>query len=314
MKLLQAALDAPPRFASIQGMKSRLYPIALILVSSALLAETSPLPVKVGVSVLPLESVVEDIGGPLVDVQSLQQEGDSCSVFEPRPSRIRHLAESRLFFRTGVGYESTLMETISRQYPDLVMIDLREGMELIGLEHVHGPHCAHGHAHVHEAATDPHIWVDPIRLRQIGERVAAALIEIMPEAGPAIQERLDAFTKRLDAVHEQLSHRLKPAAGKSFYIYHPALGYFADRYNLRQVAIGGDSGSPKLGELRERIGEARRDAVVTVFIQPQESRRQADILARAVNAGVKEIDPMHRDWEENLMGIGEALAEALVRD
>jgi len=272
---------------------------------------------QVGVSVLPLESVVEDIGGPLVEVFSLQEEGDSCSVFEPRPSRIRLLAESSLFFRTGVGYESMLMDTVARQYPDLTMIDLRDGLELLPGQHVHGPHCLHEAEHGHAGhghATDPHIWLDPVLLRHMGERVATALIEARPDEEGAIKQRLAGFLERLDTVHSRLSTLLKPADGKAFYIYHPALGYFAHRYNLRQVALGGDNDVPTLKKLRQHIHEARRDAVLTVFVQPQESRRQAEILARSVGASLAEINPMQRDWEENLLSIGQALASALVQD
>lgn len=294
-------------------MNRSLFAIAF-LVSALLHTSVDADPVKVGVSVLPLESVVRDIGGPLVDVRSLQEKGDSCSVFEPRPSRIRHLAESRLFFRIGVGYETALMATIARQYPDLILIDLREGLELMASGHVHGPHCAGGHAHAHEQALDPHVWLDPVRLKHIGERVAMALTEVMPHEETAINQRLQSYLARLDVVHRTLSDLLRPAGGQAFYIYHPALGYFADRYNLRQVAIGGDTAAPSLKELRNRIREAREDEVVTVFVQPQESRRQAEILARAVGAELVEIDPMQRDWEENLLDIGQALAGALVRD
>ena len=49
---------------------------------------------QVGVSVLPLEALVESIGGDVVEVKSLQEAGDSCSIFEPRPSAIRWPASS----------------------------------------------------------------------------------------------------------------------------------------------------------------------------------------------------------------------------
>ena len=119
---------------------------------------------------------------------------------------------------------------------------------------------------------------------------------------------------RYAAIHEQLAAGLEPYRGQSFYIYHPALAYFADRYGLRQVPVSATGEGPSPRELHQLIAQARKEGVRTVFIQPQESRKQAEVVARAIGAELVEIDPMDPAAEANLLEIGQALIRALGED
>ena len=275
-------------------------------------------PLRVGVSVLPLESIAREIGGDAVEVRSLQQEGDSCSVFEPRPSAISWLAEAEVFFRTGVGYESEIMENIANQFPGLRVADLRESVTVLQYTdpHMHhhdheGCHACSGHG---SGANDPHIWLDPVRLAAIADFIADELIRARPEEAGSFRNRAANFKERCLKLHASLKALLEPYWGQAFYIYHPALAYFADRYGLRQIAIAGASQAPTARELHRLIAQAREEKVGTIFVQPQESHKHAWIVADAVGAELVEIDPMDKDWELNLMRMGEALAGALHKD
>jgi zinc transport system substrate-binding protein len=149
--------------------------------------------------------------------------------------------------------------------------------------------------------------MDPQRLSRIAAFISGQLSEALPEHADEFARRLEVFQNKCAALDAELSELLKPYAGRAFYIYHPALNYFADRYGLRQIAISGAGSSPTARELHERVGEARKDQVKVIFVQPQESRKQAEIIARAVGARIVEIDPMSMDWEANLLQTGQAL-------
>lgn len=305
--------------------------ILLAALSTVSLLGESPL--QVGVSVLPLETLVREIGGDEVVVRSLQQAGDSCSVFEPRPSSIAFLAEADLFFRTGVGYETVIMDKIRSGFDRLVVVDLRQAVDVLAAPaHDHSHDHEHGHSHDHDhspdapahahrheesactacgsaslAASDPHIWLDPQRLVVIAHTVARFLAELRPESAEAFAARALAFTQRAHALDARIQDRLRPFQGRAFFIYHPALGYFAQRYGLEQVAITGSGPAPTARELQERIRQARAAGISAIFIQPQESRDQAEIVAKAIGARLIEIDPMAMDWEANLEHLAKAL-------
>jgi zinc transport system substrate-binding protein len=292
-----------------------IYPIIflLMLAGSAILEGA---PVRIGVSVLPLESLVKEIGGDQVEVRSLQEEGDSCSVFEPRPSAISWLSGARLFFRVGAGYESVIIGKLESQFPERAIKDLRSEVEVLPLENHQGHH-HHGHAcetcH-EEESTDPHIWLDPVRLAVLAEYIAIELGKLLPESSLSFQESAKAFQRRALAVHEALVDQFHGSEGKGFYIYHPALGYFAQRFGLQQITIAVSSQGPSARELHALIGQARRDKVKTIFVQPQESTRHAEIVAQAIGADLVTIDPMGMDLLGNLTRIGQALSESFGKE
>jgi zinc transport system substrate-binding protein len=300
-------------------MRNRLERLMIVLALSALFPgaglSLDASPVRVGVSVLPLESVVEAIGGDRVEVLSLQREGDSCSVFEPRPSVVSWLSGADVFFRTGAVYETVVMKKVRSQFAGLEVIDLRDSVELLQAEaagkhhHAHGdgepcPVCS-GEAGVE---TDPHIWLDPLRMTAMTDRISEVLVRIDPEGAAGYRERSNQFKQTIEALDSFLSGRLEAYSGRGFFIYHPALRYFADRYGLKQVSIAGGHHEPSVRELHGRIREAREQGIKTVFIQPQENRKHAAIVAEAVGARLVEIDPMARDWLAALRDIGEKLA------
>lgn len=269
-------------------------------------------PVRIGVSVLPLESLVREIGGDQVEVRSLQEEGDSCSVFEPRPSAISWLSGARLFFRVGAGYESVIIGKLESQFPEMAVKDLRSVVDVLPLENHHGHAC--DACHDGEDSTDPHIWLDPLLLAAMAEYIAVELGKVLPESRLSFEQSAKAFQRRALAVHEALLDQFHGSEGKGFYIYHPALGYFAQRFGLHQITIAVSSQGPSARELHALIGRAKRDNVKTIFVQPQESTRHAQIVAQAIGADLVTIDPMAMDLLGNLSRIGQALSESFVKE
>ncbi len=265
-------------------------------------------PLRVGVSLLPLESLVKEIGGDTVDVRSLQGEGDSCSVFEPKPSAIASLANARLFFRIGAPFENSLLGKLQSQFPDMQVVDLRSGIHLIDTP---GHHHDHQHHESCEGHGDPHIWLDPISLMTMAHTVSGALGKVMPSRQAFFQQRAETFCEALIRVDRHMKQMFANHGGQAFYIYHPALGYFAERYGLRQIAIETTGSGPSVSELHRLIRQAGDEQVRAIFVQPQESRRHAEIIAAAINARVIEINPMSMDLVGNIEAIGNSLQVVL---
>jgi len=117
--------------------------------------------------------------------------------------------------------------------------------------------------------------------------------------------------KELDALDSRVAKTLTSYRGRAFYVFHPAYGYFADAYGLRQVSVetGGRQLAPK--QLRELVAQARRDRVSVLFTQPQFDRRQADAVARVMGAKVVLVDPLADDPLETIDTMAKAVSESL---
>jgi zinc transport system substrate-binding protein len=99
--------------------------------------------------------------------------------------------------------------------------------------------------------------------------------------------------------------------GKTFMVFHPSFGYFADAYGLRQEPIELEGKNPTGRQLAEIIRRAREERIRVIFVQPQFSRKSAEVVARSVGAVVMPIDPLARDYLANLERIAETIAKGL---
>lgn len=262
-------------------------------------------PVKVAVSVLPQLEIVERIGGERVQVEALLEQGDSCGVFEARPGRLAWLARADVFFRIGVDFETTMVPRMRESMPRVRVVDLREGLTLHRVVHEH-----HGERVVH---WDPHTWMDPVLVKAHARRIAAVLSEIDEGGADYYRANLENLLEAIGELHATIETALAEHRGSVFFVYHPAYGYFAERYGLEQVAVQTAGRDPTARELRNILSFARESGVKVIFIQPQESRRHAERIASTIGADVLELDPMASNWMDNLRQMGSLIAQALSR-
>jgi zinc transport system substrate-binding protein len=197
-------------------------------------------------------------------------------------------------------------------FPSLKVIDTSEGVPLRSFEGCcdFGPG-HHGHDSQREATVDPHIWLSPKLARIQAQAISDALCEADPRHADVYRRHVRAFLADLDRAHEDIAALLAPFQGRSVYVFHPAFGYFLDAFGLEQVAVETGGKSPSARQLVQLIDQAKRDRVRVIFAQPQHSQKSARAVADAIGATVVPLDPLARDYLDNLTRIAEALRAAL---
>jgi zinc transport system substrate-binding protein len=158
---------------------------------------------------------------------------------------------------------------------------------------------------------DPHIWLDPKNGKIIARNVCDTLKEIDPQRADEYEGNLKILNEEMDRVDQEIARVLEPFAEKEFIAFHPAFGYFADAYHLKQVPIeveGKDPGAQSLGLL---IDEAKKRGIRVVFVQPQFSKKSAEAIAREIGGVVVPIDPLAEDYLKNLETIAGEIAHSL---
>ncbi|WP_069637023.1 metal ABC transporter solute-binding protein, Zn/Mn family [Campylobacter pinnipediorum] len=171
-------------------------------------------------------------------------------------------------------------------------------------------HHAQAHHH-HHGELDPHIWLDPMLVKEQTKTIAQALIEKFPENKKLYEENLDKFTKRLDELDKYIEKTLKPFEDSIFIVYHPSWGYFAKRYDLKQLPIEIEGKEPKPAELAELIEEAKEHNIKVIFVAPQFSQKTAKIIAKQTGSKVVEIDQLPLEWEKEMKKTAEVFAKSL---
>jgi len=86
----------------------------------------------ISVSIIPQQYFIEQLAGDLVEVNVMIPPGASPASYEPSVSQLAKLDQSEAYFRIGyIGFEQSWMEKISSINPDMKIMDLSEGVEII---------------------------------------------------------------------------------------------------------------------------------------------------------------------------------------
>ncbi|MEW6521601.1 MAG: zinc ABC transporter substrate-binding protein [Thermodesulfobacteriota bacterium] len=264
--------------------------------------------IPVFVSILPQAFFVEKIGGERIAVEVLVQPGQSPHTYAPSPRQMARLAGARVYFRIGVAFENGFIPKIESSLPDLLIVDTRQGIELEKMP----AHEGKGEEHHHEdEELDTHIWLDPLLVKKQAKIITDTLVQLDPDGQALYEKNFTAFCAELDALHARLSEALAPLRGRSFFVFHPAFGYFARTYGLKQIAVETGGSSPSARHLAALIESARKNGVRVLFVQPQFSQKSAETVARAIDGAVVPLDPLARDYFTNMTAIAQALEKAL---
>lgn len=257
-------------------------------------------PLRAIVSIPPQAYFVERVGGAHVAVEVLAGPGQSPHAYEPTARQIASLRKAQVYFRIGAEFEKGLLRKVMAVNGTMAIVDTREGIALRASGNAGG-------------MPDPHIWLDPKRAKVQAATIAGALCRLQPGGRETFQENLRAFQDDLDRVDRKIADLLAPFRGGVFYVFHPAFGYFGDSYGLTQAAVetGGKEPSPK--QLAALINRARREGVRIIFVQPQYPRHNAEAVARAVGGAVAPLDPLARDYLNNLEVMAETLRQGLAQ-
>lgn len=269
-------------------------------------AATAANPLDVLVTILPHASLVERLGGGAVRVHVLVGRNQSPETYQPSPRELQALAGARGWFTTGTPVETALRSRLMNMLPGLEIVPTHRNLDALA-DH----HCGH-HDHDHDhGELDPHVWVSPRNTARQAAVMAAALQRWLPAESARIDAALAALQDELAALDRDLTQLLEPVRGGTFFVFHPAFGYFARDYGLRQEAVESGGMAPSPRRLTELLRAIKAQGATAIYVQPQQSIEAVRPLAREAALQVIVLDPLDRDHLANLRRIGEALAAEL---
>ena len=283
------------------------YALLLLLAwpGAAHAAAPAPVPIEVFVSILPQQYFVERIGGQHVAVSVMVGPGQSPATYEPTPGQLARLARARIYFRVGVEFEDVWMKRIASVNPDMRIVDLRHGITLRPVDRPGGAPVTPG------GLADPHVWTSPPRVKIMAATIRDALAELDPAHQVEYDAHYRTFAGDLDRLDQEIRAMLAAVQRRAFMVFHPAWGYFADTYGLKQIPIEVAGKEPGARTLAQIIATGRREQVKVIFVQTQFSRRTAGTIAQALGARVVAVDPLAEDYLNNLRRVAGQFAAAM---
>ena len=138
-----------------------------------------------------------------------------------------------------------------------------------------------------------------------------ALVRLDPEGREIYGRGYGDLVEDLQSLDRRIARILEPVKGEPFFVFHPSFGYFAEDYGLQQIAVETGGAEPSARQLARLIEEARERGVRVIFVQPQFSQKSAETIASEIGGAVVPIDPLARDYVENLGKMARAVEEGL---
>jgi zinc transport system substrate-binding protein len=259
--------------------------VALLVASAALLlggcasADAGDDPrMPVTAAFYPLQFVAERVGGEHVRVTSLTKPGVEPHDLELTPKAVGSLAHAAAVVYLA-GFQPAVDEAVRSQAADAAL-DVTPAARLTRST-------AEGH-------TDPHFWLDPTRLADVADAVAADLARRDPANAADYRANAAALVADLDALDAEYRTGLAQCRTRELVTGHAAFGYLADRYDLHQEGVAGVSPDiePDAATLRDLSAHVREAGVTTVYSESLVAPALAETVARESGAKVAVLDPL----------------------
>lgn len=250
------------------------------------------------VSVAPHKFFVEKIAGNSVNVLLMVPAGASSHTYEPSPRQMIAAGQAAVWFRIGEPFENRAMQAFQSHHPDMRIVDLRQGLDLIRTE---GCHCCPG-------SVDLHFWLSLRQGKIQAQTIAQALIEAFPENSEKYRANLRVFLEELDSLDEKIQAILAPLKRRVILVSHPAYAYFCRDYQLEQYSVEVEGKDPTPQQMTKLLDLSRRLNLHTIFIQLQYNNKAAKLVAETLKAKLVVLNPYSEDYFTSLLEIAHAFA------
>jgi zinc transport system substrate-binding protein len=242
--------------------------VVIGVVGQAAIATATPR-ASVVASFYPIAWAAQQVGGSRVAVTNLTPAGAEPHDLELTPDQIDDVLDADVVFELGHGFQPAVEQAADQRDGPTVEL-LRPG------------------------TTDPHIWLDPVRMAAIVRTEERALVRADPKGRAAYERNAERVRGELAALDTRYREGLAQCERRVFVTSHEAFGHLARRYGLRQEGVAGlspdaEPDAKRLGELADLV---RRLGVPVVFTEELVSPRIADTLAREAGVTTKTLNPL----------------------
>lgn len=240
-----------------------------------------------------LASVAREIGGDRVNVVALAKPTEDPHYVDAKPSHVVTLNRADALIEGGaeleLGWLPPLLENsrnrkIAAGAPGRIVAS--EGIKM--LEVPTSFDRSKGDVH---SLGNPHFLIDPVDVKTIASNIADHFARIDPRSAATYRSNLAKFNTRLDAKFTDWQRQLAPYRGAKIVTYHNDFVYLASRFGLDVVGtLEPKPGiAPSPAHLAQVIGRMKSTNAKVILVQPYQSRRTAETVARQTGAVVLDV-------------------------
>lgn len=242
--------------------------------------------IKVVASFYPFYEIAQKIGGNNTIITSVIPMGVEPHDWELTPQQIPGIIEADMIIYNGIGFDSWLGK--KEQFRNSFLVDISKDLQLIKL----GQQGSENLGHIDQLydptyVYDPHIWLDPILVKNISKTISNALIKLDPDNIDSYLQNTKNFNRQLDTLDSLIKKSLANCELKDFITFHESFHYFANRYGLTQHAVHGSSPEGEIlpQQIIKIISLAKDLGIDTIYSEELKDPRLSQTLASEIPNG-----------------------------
>ena len=261
-------------------------------------ARTKP---TVVVTVAPQATFVREVAGDLVNVVTVLPPGANHETYSPPPQDMEKIGNASLYLALGLPPErGNILPKAAEMNRNLKIIDVQNEVAKKYAPRYFAPD-----------DQDPHIWLSPKRAVEMVQLTARELSVLDPANRGTYEANAQRYAGQIETADRELVGLLKDMSKRSFIVYHPAFGYFADDYNLTMVALEEEGKEADPRRIRDIIDMARAKGIKIIFYQEDIDGRQSRTFAEELGGSAEKVSPMATDYVDNIKRMARSFASGL---
>ena len=278
-------------------------------------------------SIYPLYEVANRVAGDKLNVKLVVPNGAELHSYRPTPKQIANLEDADLFFYNGLGLEpwAKKVENNLKQSKEKI-INISQHVNLIEYkkhqtitketattdhsneheehkheehkheEHKHEEHKheEHKHEHNHSSKYDPHLWLDPVNMKLIAEKMKEEFVSLDPANKENYRKNYQKFAEKITQLDKKYQSSLANKQQNHILVSHSAFGYLGRRYDFKQLSVTGVAPheEPSPGVLAKLTTQAKEHNLDYIFMETLASPKTVNVLAEEANLQVLELNPV----------------------
>ena len=236
-------------------------------------------PLQIVASFSILGDLIQQVGGDKVQVTTIVGPNGDAHVYEPTPADVKNIAQTDMLFINGLGFEGWIERLIDGAgFKGDVVVTTAGIQPRIFDDNGAGK------------ILDPHIWHDPLLVKQVVKNIVKALIKRDPANKRFYQQREKAYLQELAHLDCWITSQLKkiPLEKRKVITAHDAFGYFGKRYNINILSPVGISteAEPTIQTVAGLVRLIRQLHILTIFLENITNAKMIEQIADETGARI----------------------------
>jgi len=225
-----------------------------------------------------LGDLVSNVGGDRIAVSTLVGPDGDGHTFQPSPADAKTMADARLLFVNGFGFEGWMTRLVQASGAKAPLIEATAGLAAQTMQEDG------------ETITDPHAWQSVANAKRMVATIRDGLEQADPDGKSVYDANAAAYLIKLDALESEVKTTMAaiPAERRRIITSHDAFGYFGTAYGMSFIAPQGVSTDAEASAqaVASIIRQIRAEKIPAVFLENISDPRLIQQIASETGAKI----------------------------